>query len=71
MVYDGKRQCIRLLDDGSDKYPLERYNFGTGGKELLFKSCEVLDEDIAVMDEQNESSKEEKFETKTDILLPA
>ena len=48
LVYDVKRKCIRLLDDGSDANPLERYNFGKGGKELLFKACKIIDEDMAL-----------------------
>ena len=49
LVYDVKRKCIRLLDDGSGVDPLERYNFGKGGDELLFKTCSVVDEDTLLV----------------------
>ena len=49
LVYDVKRKCIRLLDDGSGVDPLETYNFGKGSDELLFKTCSVVDEDTLLV----------------------
>ena len=48
LVFDVKRRCLRLLDDG--RYPadpaeaLARWNFGTAS-DLLFRPCESDDED--------------------------
>uniref|UniRef100_A0A0G4HZW5 Phosphoglycerate mutase n=1 Tax=Chromera velia CCMP2878 TaxID=1169474 RepID=A0A0G4HZW5_9ALVE len=38
LVYDIKRRCVRLLDDGLSPDPVERYNFGTAG-DVLFRPC--------------------------------
>ena len=48
LVFDVKRRCLRLLDDG--RYPtdpseaLARWNFGTAS-DLLFRPCESDDGD--------------------------
>uniref|UniRef100_A0A0G4IA63 Phosphoglycerate mutase n=1 Tax=Chromera velia CCMP2878 TaxID=1169474 RepID=A0A0G4IA63_9ALVE len=38
LVYDIKKRCVRLLDDGLSPHPLERYDFGTA-KDVLFRPC--------------------------------
>lgn len=38
IIYDVKSRCIKLLDDGSGKDPLEVYNFGKAA-EYLFRPC--------------------------------
>ena len=62
LVYDVKRKCIRLLDDGSDTDPLEKYNFGKGGKELLFKSCEITDEDMPILETEGRKESDSKVD---------
>jgi len=44
LVYDVKRKCISLLDDGSGEDPLEKYNFGSAAQ-YLFRPCEIGDEE--------------------------
>ena len=43
LVYNVKRKCISLLDDGTGVDPLEKYNFGSAAQ-YLFRPCEI-DED--------------------------
>ena len=38
MIYDVKSKCIKLLDDGSGRDPLEEYNFGSAAN-YLFRPC--------------------------------
>ena len=45
-VYNVKRRCITLLDDGSGKDPMEQYDFGPAAQ-YLFRPCE-LDDDFFV-----------------------
>ena len=44
MVLDVEQKRIRLLDDGTDLDPLERYNFGNR-PELLFAPCSSSEAD--------------------------
>jgi len=47
-VFNVKKKCIQLLDDGLDdgtKDPLERYDFGTS-PELLFRPCDLSSDDV-------------------------
>jgi 2,3-bisphosphoglycerate-dependent phosphoglycerate mutase len=43
LVYNVRRKCISLLDDGTGDDPLEKYNFGSAAQ-YLFRPCEI-DED--------------------------
>ena len=42
LVYDVRKRCIQVLEDGIDDDPLARYNFGSA-PELLFKPCNSED----------------------------
>ena len=42
MIYDIKSKCLKLLDDGSGRDPLDVYNFGTAAK-FLFRPCQNED----------------------------
>jgi 2,3-bisphosphoglycerate-dependent phosphoglycerate mutase len=56
LVYDVKRKCIHLLDDGSgDENLLAKYNFGSS-PELLFRPCELLESDLMGMTDQTISA---------------
>lgn len=46
LVYNVRRKCISLLDDGSGKDPLEVYDFGSAAQ-YLFKPCEIFDDDFS------------------------
>merc|ERR1719445_991794 len=43
LIYNVRRKCISLLDDGTGTDPMETYNFGSAAQ-YLFRPCE-LDED--------------------------
>jgi len=42
LIFDMKSKCVKLLDDGTGRDPLEVYNFGKGAK-YLFRPCENED----------------------------
>mmetsp|Transcript_6726 Transcript_6726/g.10643 ORF Transcript_6726/g.10643 Transcript_6726/m.10643 type:complete len:918 (+) Transcript_6726:182-2935(+) len=42
LIYDVKSKCVKLLDDGTGRDPLEVYNFGEGAK-YLFTPCQNED----------------------------
>ena len=42
LIYDVKSKCIKLLDDGTGKNPLEVYNFGKAAS-FLFRPCQNED----------------------------
>ena len=42
IIFDIKSKCVKLLDDGSGRDPLEVYNFGKGAS-YLFRPCEKED----------------------------
>ena len=44
LIYDVKKRCIQVLEDGIDDDPLSRYNFGSA-PDLLFKPCDQKDND--------------------------
>ena len=46
LVYNVRRKCISLLDDGSGKDPLQQYDFGSASK-YLFRPCLLDDDDLA------------------------
>jgi len=45
LVYNVKRKCISLLDDGSGRDPMEVHNFGSAAQ-YLFRPCLLTDEDF-------------------------
>jgi len=60
LIYNVRRKCISLLDEGTGKDPLEVYDFGPAA-EYLFRPCELLDEDFLVTEGQD-------FENYTPVL---
>jgi len=50
LVYNVRRKCISLLDEGTGEDPLEKYDFGSA-VDYLFKPCELLEEDFIVEEE--------------------
>mmetsp|Transcript_19656 Transcript_19656/g.27272 ORF Transcript_19656/g.27272 Transcript_19656/m.27272 type:complete len:772 (-) Transcript_19656:106-2421(-) len=57
LVYNVRRKCISLLDDGTGEDPLKKYDFGSA-VEYLFKPCELLEEDFIVEDETEATERE-------------
>jgi len=51
LVYNVKRKCISLLDDGSGRDPMEVYDFGTAAQ-YLFRPCLLTDEDFEFDEEK-------------------
>jgi 2,3-bisphosphoglycerate-dependent phosphoglycerate mutase len=51
LIYDVRSKCVKLLDDGTGRDPLEVYNFGSAA-EYLFRPCEnedgSLDEECSI-----------------------
>jgi len=51
LIYDVRSKCVKLLDDGTGRDPLEVYNFGTSAK-YLFRPCQnedgSLDEECTI-----------------------
>jgi len=51
LIYDTRSKCVKLLDDGSGRDPLEVYNFGSSAK-YLFRPCQnddgSLDEECSI-----------------------
>mmetsp|Transcript_25257 Transcript_25257/g.69632 ORF Transcript_25257/g.69632 Transcript_25257/m.69632 type:complete len:842 (-) Transcript_25257:78-2603(-) len=51
LIYDIKSKCVKLLDDGTGRDPLEVYNFGPSAK-YLFRPCQnedgTLDEECTI-----------------------
>lgn len=62
LVYNVKRKCITLLDDGSGKDPMEAHDFGPAAQ-YLFRPCE-LDDDFFEQMEQQAISNQEAAATK-------
>ena len=44
LIFDPRSKCVKLLDDGSGRDPLEVYNFGSAAK-YLFRPCQNEDDD--------------------------
>jgi hypothetical protein len=42
LIYDVKSKCVKLLDDGTGRDPLQLYNFGSAAK-YLFRPCQNED----------------------------
>jgi 2,3-bisphosphoglycerate-dependent phosphoglycerate mutase len=51
LVYNVKRKCITLLDDGSGKDPMEVHDFGPAAQ-YLFRPCELDDDFFDQMEQQ-------------------
>lgn len=49
LIYNVRRKCISLLDDGTGKDPMEVHDFGSAAQ-YLFRPCELTDEDFAMME---------------------
>ena len=45
LVFDCRSKCVKLLDDGTGRDPLEVHNFGTAAK-YLFRPCKNEDGSI-------------------------
>ncbi|KAL7517719.1 hypothetical protein ACHAWX_002617 [Stephanocyclus meneghinianus] len=55
LVYNVKRKCITLLDDGSGQDPMEQYDFGPAAQ-YLFRPCELDDDFYDQMEKQATSN---------------
>ena len=51
LVYNVKRKCITLLDDGSGEDPMEVHDFGPAAQ-YLFRPCELDDDFFNQMEQQ-------------------
>ena len=51
LVYNVKRKCITLLDDGTGIDPMEVHDFGPAAQ-YLFRPCELDDEFFEQMEQQ-------------------
>jgi bisphosphoglycerate-dependent phosphoglycerate mutase family 1 len=51
LIYDVRSKCVKLLDDGTGRDPLETYNFGDAAK-YLFRPCQnedgMIDEECTI-----------------------
>lgn len=57
LVYNVKRKCITLLDDGSGQDPMEVHDFGPAAQ-YLFRPCELDEDFFEQMEQQALQSKE-------------
>lgn len=62
-VYNVKRKCITLLDDGSGKDPMETHDFGPAAQ-YLFRPCELDDDFFDQMEQQALVNQESANESK-------
>jgi len=62
LVYNVKRKCITLLDDGSGKDPMETHDFGPAAQ-YLFRPCELDDDFFEEMANQEASASKEAVAT--------
>jgi len=58
LIYNVRRKCISLLDDGSDEDPMEKYDFGSAAQ-YLFRPCELTDDDFVICDQEVSTSLQE------------
>lgn len=56
LIYNVRRRCITLLDEGTGEDPLEKYSFGSAAQ-YLFRPCEITDEDFDLMMQQGTRQK--------------
>ena len=63
LIFDVKSKCVKLLDDGTGRDPLQVYNFGTAAK-FLFRPCQnedgTPDEECAITFEEPALSEDDK-----------
>lgn len=59
LVYNVKRKCITLLDDGSGQDPMEVHDFGPASK-YLFRPCELDDDFFDQMEQQSQRASSEE-----------
>ena len=63
LIFDVKSKCVKLLDDGTGRDPLQVYNFGTAAK-FLFRPCQnedgTPDEECAITFEEPTLSEDDK-----------
>jgi hypothetical protein len=62
-VYNVKRKCITLLEDGSGKDPLEVHDFGPAAQ-YLFRPCELDDDFFEQMEQQAQATTKEDSKLK-------
>ena len=48
LIYNVRRRCITLLDDGTGRDPMEVHDFGSAAQ-YLFRPCEITEEDFIQM----------------------
>mmetsp|Transcript_18768 Transcript_18768/g.34879 ORF Transcript_18768/g.34879 Transcript_18768/m.34879 type:complete len:473 (+) Transcript_18768:271-1689(+) len=63
LVYNVKRKCITLLDDGSGIDPMEVHDFGPAAQ-YLFRPCELDDDFFDQMEQQALANQEGSSESK-------
>ena len=68
LIYNVKRKCITLLDDGAGRDPMEVHDFGSAA-EYLFRPCELTDEDFEAMEEKKATQKAEETGQEADAAL--
>lgn len=49
LIYNVRRKCISLLDDGTGRDPMEVHDFGSAAQ-YLFRPCEITEEDFERID---------------------
>jgi len=59
LIYNVKRKCISLLDDGSGRDPMEVHDFGSAAQ-YLFRPCELTDEDFIFDEDESAVSSDAK-----------
>lgn len=59
LVYNVKRKCITLLDDGSGVDPMTKHDFGPAAQ-YLFRPCELDDDFFDQMEQQGATQNESK-----------
>lgn len=51
IIYDLKSKCVKLLDDGTGRDPLEVHNFGTAA-DYLFRPCEGEEDECHILTDE-------------------
>ncbi|KAL7550198.1 hypothetical protein ACHAWF_013435 [Thalassiosira exigua] len=67
-VYNVKRKCITLLDDGSGKDPMEVHDFGPAAQ-YLFRPCELDDDFFEQMEQQALANQEAEGKSKEAVSV--
>lgn len=68
LVYNVKRKCITLLDDGSGEDPMQKYDFGPAAQ-YLFRPCELDDSFFDQMEQQASATTQNTKKSSSDEAL--